>query len=719
MLDLQTLNFSSVFASFISSIFFILVWFVNRNITGINLWLSAMLVQPIGWLLLAFRSYLPDWLSIFVANALLILSMLLILLGWRAFLHLKPLQTKIIAPLILLFCASLLYFIYVSPNVTMRIVIIHGSCAILTITCIYNLLSIPRKKRTIGGTIFSSICTLILILNLLRIVTSISFFQVDLFWSFSLNNIMFAFLVSYGLTLSIFLLCNERKITEIRVLERKAKMDAQVKQNNLTTLSHELRTPLNAIIGKAQLMRPLLNSKQLQQDCDIIIGSGQALAQLTKETLDLTLLAQNRSSVKIATELKPYLNNIIQLLMPLAQEKHLKLTLNVAPRHTFLLDQNKIRQILINLLGNAIKFTQRGSINLTVNVQMKTTNTAILNFAVTDTGIGISLDEQGYLMQPAYQNMRKNTSDDKYQEGYGLGLSLCEKLLQDMDAQLSFSSIEGKGSKFYFSITTKTAQIKTQVNPIATYQGLNVLLVEDIQLNQDIAKAMLEQDNHKVTIASTGSEAILCANSQLYDIIFLDMQLPDIHGLDVLERIRMEGNLNINTPIIALTATITDHDIKLYHEANITELIEKPILLASLRESISRSRVDYLSKQATITRQRVMGKIAPPIFDVTLLAFLLENLSTEKFSQALLDAPQNIFRYLENSQQSQDYQSQIKWLHKLAGYSAQLGLVRLSKKTIDLEMLAEQQKQSVHIDLDELVKQSTDAIIAYNKNRDL
>lgn len=735
MLDLQTLTFSSVLAALISAAFFIFAWFINRSIASIHFWLAAMLMQPSGWLLLALRGQISVHLSILVANVLLILSMLLFLLGWRTFLNLKSENTKSIVIFLILFCPIFAYFIYISPNITVRIFLVHCTSAAFMVGCLYSFFSLNKKQRTVGGALFCAICTLILLFNLFRIFTAVFFEQANGLFDVTLTNFLnplFGFLIPYGLTLSIFLLCNERQLLAIKVLEKKANEDAQVKQRYLATLSHELRTPLNGMIGKAQLMRSHLNSEQLKQDCDVIIGAGQALSQLTNDVLEFNLLEQEDFTL-INIELTSYLKNIIELLKPLAIQKNIKLTFTVNTDFNVLIEPNKIRHVLLNLLGNAIKFTHQGEVNLTVSVAKEIKNTAILTFTVTDTGIGISQEQAKSSPSIITANYQQNTHEHNNQKGYGLGLSLCDQLLKTMGSHLDFTSTENEGSTFYFSIKsqispvspTSKISLSNEIETASSVPSLNVLLVEDIKLNQDIAKAMLEKDHHKVSIANTGNEAIDMVNSKLFDIIFLDMLLPDLHGLEVLKGIKQLPSLNISTPIIALTATITSYDLDLYEKANIFGLIEKPILLPKLRETIARcykfqgepKKIFNQNKIANETTDKITKQ---PIFNEKLLDFLLDNLSSEQFTQALLDAPNNIKLYAENAYKSEDYQSQAKWLHKLAGYSAQLGLTRLSKQTISLEKKAKKQcllsiETNDKFELNEIITKSIEALSFYSK----
>tara|TARA_R110002050_G_scaffold227974_3_gene363635 strand:- start:1116 stop:3308 length:2193 start_codon:yes stop_codon:yes gene_type:complete len=728
MLDLQTLTFSSVLAALISSAFFIFAWFINKKVVGINLWLAAMMMQPSGWLLLSLRGHISVHLSILVANILLILSMLLFLLGWRTFLKLKCESTKSVVIFLCVFCPIFAYFIYISPNITVRILLIHCTSAVFMISCLYSFFSLSKKQRTVGGLLFCAICTLILLFNLFRALTALFFDQTIGLFDISLTNFLnplFGFLIPYGLTLSIFILCNEKQLLEVKTLENKAKLDAQTKQRYLAILSHELRTPLNGMIGKAQLMRPQLESEQLKKDCDVIIDSGHALSQLTNEVLEFTLLEQE-NLILVNTELTTYLNNIIELLKPLAIQKNIKLTLTANTNVNVLIEANKIRQVLINLLGNAIKFTHQGEVNLTINIEKHLKNKAILTFIITDTGVGISQENSTLTPSMITPNSQEEIHEYNNQKGYGLGLSLCEQLLKTMGSHLDFTSTENKGSTFYFSINTQVSPLTQAAKTLLSdeiettdyVQSLNVLLVEDIKLNQDIAKTMLEKDHHQVSIANTGGEAIAMANAQIFDLIFLDMQLPDLHGLEVLKNMRQLPSLNINTSVIALTATITAYDLNLYEQANIFDLIEKPILLPKLREIISRcNKLKEEQKKIFSPIHNTNEITAIPLFNVEVLAFLLENLSTEQFKQTIQEAPKNLTLYADNTRHSSNFKTQAEWLHKLAGYSAQLGLTRLSKQAILLEKKVRQQKSTMAINLTIEVEQSSTALNLFYANR--
>lgn len=709
MLDLQTLSFSSVVAALISALFFIMVWRLNRNTPGIGLWMVAVFSQPFGWFFLSLRGEISDWLTIVAANFFIIESMLLFYIGSRLFLKLKHSYFIHSVIFLVLFTIILTYFTMVIPSITVRITLMYGTTTLIMLANIHVLLNATKEQKSAGLYIFSTICIIITLLTSARLIVSVLAGFNPMLFDFSIGNLIGAllgFVIPYGMTLSIYILCNEQRISDIARLKHAAVMQAKETENHLAILSHELRTPLNAIVGKAQFMRENAKNNEGKADCDIIIDSGKSLATLASQVLQYYSLTQpdNIKSNTKNIDIVLFLKRVIGLLNPLAQEKGLKLALNCErlPQSVHI-DSDKLRQVLINLIGNAIKFTTKGYICLAVKVTPGSKQRpAQLIFSVTDTGIGIPTNEKTTLLSP-FQQASNHTYAQINDQGVGLGLNLTQHLLRSMRGELSFTSTQGVGSQFCFNIPySPPTPINNSPEPIKNIvHHLNILLVEDIPLNQDIAKAMLEKDNHQVAIASSAADALSISQNQAFDLILLDMQLPDMHGLDLLKRIRGEDTANKQTKTIALTATITPRAIASYHQFGIHQVVEKPILLDKLREAIYQSQ------------QREDHQPCVPLINEPPLNFMLENLPQELIEQTLSEIPSRLASYFEQlttAHQAQDQLALQKVLHNLFGYASQLGLERLAKKIKHYEIQWDNK-----INIDTLVSISQPSINALNE----
>lgn len=712
MLDLQTLSFSSVVAAIISALFFIMVWRLNRNTPGIGIWMVAVFSQPFGWFFLSLRGEVSDWITIVAANFFIIESMLLFYIGSRLFLKLKHSYFIHSVIFLVLFTIILTYFTMVIPSITVRITLMYGTTTLIMLANIQVLLNATKEQKSAGLYIFSTICIIIALLTSARLIASVLAGFNPMLFDFSLGNLigsLLGFVIPYGMTLSIYILCNEQRISDIARLKRAAVMQAKETENHLAILSHELRTPLNAIVGKAQLMRENAISNEVKTDCDIIIDSGTSLATLANQVLQYYSLNQTNdiksNNQNINIEL--FLKQVIGLLSPLAKEKDLKLTLHYEelPQNVNI-DSDKLRQVLINLIGNAIKFTTNGTICLSVKItpssEQRPEN---LTFSITDTGIGIPTNEQTTLLSP-FQQASNHSDAQINDQGVGLGLNLTQHLLRSMNSELSFTSIQAVGSQFWFnipySVSSLTNSAPQSVENII--HNLNILLVEDIPLNQNIAKAMLDKDNHQVTIVSSAQGALSIIKKQTFDLILLDMQLPDAHGLNLLKKIRGENTTNKGTITIALTATITPSAISSYHQLGIHQVIEKPILLDKLREAIYQAR-QKLSHQSTV-----------PLINEPPLNFMLDNLPHEFIEQALSEIPSRLDSYFEQlttARQAKDQLAFKKILHHLLGYTSQLGLARLAQK---IKLYESQWDNEINIDtLVSISKPSINALNEYSK----
>ncbi len=361
------------------------------------------------------------------------------------------------------------------------------------------------------------------------------------------------------------------------------------KSRFLANVSHELRTPMNGILGASELLAPLVLSAEQQRYVSLIHRSGKTLLVLLNDLLDFSKIEAGKMELELTDyNLKDMATHLQHLLAIHAQEKGLAFTINIHDGIAPYLhgDEVRIQQILLNLLGNAIKFTEAGSITLTVNLS---DDGAWLRFAVQDTGIGIPEEKQPLLFN-SFQQMESSTAR-KY-GGTGLGLAISRQLVNLIQGKIGVESVEGQGSCFWFEIPYQVAvQIPSTTPAEATpvdaplNPNCRILLAEDNPINQIIAQAMLETLGlTQVDLVENGKQAIQRLAEADYDLVLMDVQMPECDGLEASRHIRGSNTLagvsavrNPAIPIIALTANTMPSDIAECLQAGMNSHLGKPL----------------------------------------------------------------------------------------------------------------------------------------------
>jgi signal transduction histidine kinase/CheY-like chemotaxis protein len=345
--------------------------------------------------------------------------------------------------------------------------------------------------------------------------------------------------------------------TEIMEKKDKAEYAAKVRQDFLSNMSHEIRTPLNAVITIANLLKPRQGNEEKQLLESLKFASGNLLL-LINDILDFTKLETG----KVELENRP--GNIAELLIKikntydsLAKEKGLELNLHIvgSPDEMYELDEMKLTQILGNLLSNAIKFTERGRVDLTVEKTGTAKEGVQLRFEVKDTGIGIPKDFLDGIFDTFTQSKSVTIKKEK---GSGLGLAIVKKLAKLYGSEVKIDTVLGEGSVFYFDLILKLSD-KTVV-PVEKKnrlsEKLNVLLADDNNINLLVATKLLSRWGVSADCAKNGIEALKKAKEKKYDIILMDIHMPEMNGYDATIQIRQQDNINNTTPVYALTADI-------------------------------------------------------------------------------------------------------------------------------------------------------------------
>lgn len=370
----------------------------------------------------------------------------------------------------------------------------------------------------------------------------------------------------------------EREMVESR---EQALQLSEAKEMFLSVMSHEIRTPLNAVIGMTHLLIDNDPKKSQIDDLNILKFSSENLLNIINDVLDFTKIETGNLHLEsIPFDLHTLSVDIINSLQISSANKGNQLLLVYDDRIPSIIlgDKTRLYQVLINLLGNAIKFTDYGKIQLNVKLKAIEANNALIYFEVKDTGIGIPKDKQSYIFETFTQ--AKTDIARKY-GGTGLGLAITKKLLKLYHADIKVQSTEGKGTVFSFTINFATVQeadkLLLPVSSPSLFTDKRVLVVDDNEVNILIAKRFLSKWGLTIDFASNGEEAINKIVNQKYDLVFMDIRMPGIDGFDVTKIIReLQGEYYAKLPIIALTASTLHNEHKKFKESGMDGHVLKP-----------------------------------------------------------------------------------------------------------------------------------------------
>ncbi|WP_234826831.1 PAS domain S-box protein [Rhodopseudomonas palustris] len=378
---------------------------------------------------------------------------------------------------------------------------------------------------------------------------------------------------------------------ELKAARESAEQAGAAKADFLANMSHEIRTPLNGIIGYADLV---LEDETLapttRRQVERIFEASDSLRVIIDDILDFSKI----EAMGVSLESKPLylhelIDNSVSIIQPKADEKGLELRVNAPAVPAVLMgDGARLRQVLLNLLNNAVKFTTAGSVELHVACAAAAENRVRLTIAVSDTGIGISAQDQKGLFKRFSQ--ADETISRKY-GGTGLGLAISQCIVQAMGGEMSIDSEPGRGSTFGFQIELPIAaelDIERSEAPVAVGRSLRILVVDDVEMNRDLCKAMLSRAGHEVDLADSGAMAIsMAAAGRCYDLILMDVQMAEIDGMEASRRIRALNSECNNVPIVALTANVLPEQVERYRAAGIDGHIGKPINRAELLAAVA------------------------------------------------------------------------------------------------------------------------------------
>jgi signal transduction histidine kinase/ActR/RegA family two-component response regulator len=390
-----------------------------------------------------------------------------------------------------------------------------------------------------------------------------------------------------------------RRDEALRIAIADAEKANQAKSAFLAMMSHELRTPLHGILGMAGLMLGAGLSPAQRDYAERIKTSGDGLLTLLNGILDISKIEAGRIELEQTDfRLVRLLESVAGLTESRAQQKGLAFAIDIASSVPPVLsgDPERLRQILFNLVGNAIKFTDTGEIVIRVTDQRAEAGWHQMRFEVTDTGIGLDTDQKGRIFDRFAQ---ADGSTTRKHGGTGLGLAISKDLVRLMDGEIGVESEPGRGSTFWFTVRCREGdaanveeaiQVDTLPNVSAAFEGrpLRVLVAEDNPVNQVIAAEALKKGGHEVDVVSNGVEAVEAVGANPYDVILMDIFMPEMDGLAATKRIRAMADDAARTPIIALTADAMDGEREKYLAAGMNEYVSKPFDINQLLGTIQR-----------------------------------------------------------------------------------------------------------------------------------
>ncbi|HXH99381.1 MAG TPA: response regulator [Sphingobacteriaceae bacterium] len=386
----------------------------------------------------------------------------------------------------------------------------------------------------------------------------------------------------------------EESQKELVIAKDQAEAAKKVKENFLANMSHEIRTPINGIIGLAYLLKHTELTEEQQEFLKLLEVSSQSLLGLINDILDISKIEAGKFKiVRSETNIRSLVQAVVDLMKFKSDEKNIKLVLEIDDKvpDFIMADSLRLNQILMNLMGNAIKFTDRGSVKLQVKFIEEMNNVVLLQFLINDTGIGIS--EEGLAKVFNSFEQAEDTTAQKY-GGTGLGLSIVKKLTDLKGGELSVSSIPGEGSTFTF--TNRFEVVKGKVNmekknsvaDLPKFDNVTILLAEDNAINQFMISKILANWNIKVDVVDDGGKVLDQIKNIHYDLILMDTHMPTMNGFEATRRIRADfDEPQKSIPIISLSAAVLEEEQQAGWDAGVNDILSKPFDPAVLHQKIS------------------------------------------------------------------------------------------------------------------------------------
>ncbi|MBP2297386.1 hybrid sensor histidine kinase/response regulator [Azospirillum picis] len=380
---------------------------------------------------------------------------------------------------------------------------------------------------------------------------------------------------------------------ELRAAMEEARAGSRAKEDFLATMSHEIRTPMNGVIGFAEMLLETPLTAEQRRYASQVRDAGRSLLTVINDVLDLSKLEAGRLDlVSVPFRLDDLADRCVAIVRLDAEQKGLEMQISIsaAARGFVMGDPDRLRQILLNLLGNAVKFTDRGSVRLTVKSidDPARPGGRLCTITVTDTGVGVPADRQRDLFQ-------RFTQIERGRGGTGLGLAICRRLVELMGGEIGMESTPGSGSTFWFSLPLQSAgsaAVQPEIGALLRAEpegrGVRILLAEDLPMNRDLAVTMLTKAGHRVDAVADGAAAVAAVQDSPYDIVLMDVQMPVMDGLEATRRIRALPGPAGHIPILALSAGVLQVEVERCLQSGMNAHLAKPLEKAKLLAAIER-----------------------------------------------------------------------------------------------------------------------------------
>lgn len=480
-----------------------------------------------------------------------------------------------------------------------------------------------------------------------------------------------------------------RRTEQMRRAKEQADAANRQKSAFLAVVSHEIRTPMTGIMGMVRMLLDSNLSKEQTEYAQTIQDSSDAMLALLNDILDFEKIEEGKMTFEnISFDIRRMAQGVVTLMKGHATQKGIQLISKIdddLPRYVHG-DPNRLRQVLLNLTGNAVKFTDSGDVTLSLQLVKERSKEGHyeIYFGVADSGIGISKEAQQNLFKPFSQ---ADTSISRKFGGTGLGLAISKGVVEAMDSTININSDEGKGSTFFFTLNMKEGQSRGAVDDLPTpvtnkQQSLKILVVDDNDINQKVVAGFLEKEKYILDKAYDAETAIEKVNTNNYDVVLMDIQLPKMRGDEAAKVIRQKHK---NLPIIALTGNLMGSDIENYQKAGMNGFLEKPIDPKKLKQTLQNTGNHTKSdNQKPVIQQEPAEEILNPETLNTLKGHI-KNDEIKEMITDLMTKSNEIINDIQTALTDEDKESLYQRGHELKGMAGNFGLVELSDQAGKIE----------------------------------
>ncbi|MBQ2088214.1 MAG: response regulator [Selenomonas sp.] len=498
---------------------------------------------------------------------------------------------------------------------------------------------------------------------------------------------------------------------ELLAMAHAAKAASRAKSQFLSSMSHEIRTPINAVLGMDEMILRETQEKNTREYAQNIRTAGTALLSLVNDILDFSKIEAGKMAIiPVEYAVSSLLNDLVNMIRQRAEQKGLQFLVEIPDDMPSILkgDEIRLRQIAVNILTNAVKYTDEGRVTLRLSYEKLSDNRIALTTSVKDTGIGIKQEDIDKLFH-AFERIEEERN--RTIEGTGLGMNITQKLLAMMGSELKVNSVYGGGSEFSYTVEQEVLNWSPMGNYEEAYQRMmaaqtaykesfvapeaRILVVDDTAINLTVVKGLLKQTQMQVDTAMSGYECLKMAGETAYDVIFLDHRMPGLDGIETLQRLqamsKQAGALNADTPVVALTANAVSGAREEYMAAGFDDYLTKPIdshqLEKLLRNMLPASKVRAAGQLAVAAEDKLPDWLEyvvglDPYKGVEHCGSVAAYMDALKvFAQTIMSNAEEIQRYYDTG----DWQNYTTKVHALKSTARIIGASELSEKAARLE----------------------------------